>query len=612
MTTINVLYQVAVRRFERGAYIEAERVLGQIVQQMPEFVDAVLLMARTALEQRQYQRAMELLVPLTNKVSDHSLVLETLGRAYTGLNRGGDAVVCLERALHLSPTTARLHRYLSDAFFSLRNFEKAAEHASRAIQADPTDEKAHASMGNVFLETRHFDQASACYARAIELNPDNWQVFANQGMAYMLAGRLSEAKDAMVFANTLEPMNPAVTLPLCGLLIDLGDHDEAQLVLDKLSAMMPGNANVLRYAGINASKQGDLKTAVGAFIKALAVDENNAELRLRLGEALVREGKVENAVSVFEQLIAKHPDFTPAYASKAKAELQKAQLQEGFSTIAKLQPQVKTGLQSPLCDGTALDGKKVLLYSQFGEDELILFARFTEALKAKGATTAVDCSTTMKSVLSAMASVDIAVSAGESVENVACHAPLEYLPALLERTEVEAMSGAPYLHPDSDRVNHWREHFGQGDKRKIGIMWRKESDVRPDIFRSVPLDAFAPLAALYSVELYSLQVACGKEELEACAFKDKISHVDELENADLAERLAAATALDLVISADSLTAQTVAAAGLPVWVLVGASPEWYWGEGESSIWYPAARLFRQSVVGRWDSVIESIVAALKE
>lgn len=66
------------------------------------------------------------------------------------------------------------------------------------------------------------------------------------------------------------------------------------------------------------------------------------------GDALVKEGKIDNAVSVFDRLIAEHPDYLPVYASKAKAELLSNRFQEACRTVAQLQRYVKSGQDIPL------------------------------------------------------------------------------------------------------------------------------------------------------------------------------------------------------------------------------------------------------------------------
>jgi hypothetical protein len=52
--------------------------------------------------------------------------------------------------------------------------------------------------------------------------------------------------------------------------------------------------------------------------------------------------------------------------------------------------------------------------------------------------------------------------------------------------------------------------------------------------------------------------------------------------------------------------------GRPVWLLVPFAPDWRWTlDGETTPWYPSARLFRQTTLGDWRPVIERVAAALQ-
>jgi len=80
---------------------------------------------------------------------------------------------------------------------------------------------------------------------------------------------------------------------------------------------------------------------------------------------------------------------------------------------------------------------------------------------------------------------------------------------------------------------------------------------------------------------------------------------------DFADTAAVLALVDLVITVDTSVAHLAGAMGRPVYVLVPFSPDWRWTlAGESSRWYPTARLFRQPSVGDWDSVIERLCGEL--
>jgi ADP-heptose:LPS heptosyltransferase len=84
-----------------------------------------------------------------------------------------------------------------------------------------------------------------------------------------------------------------------------------------------------------------------------------------------------------------------------------------------------------------------------------------------------------------------------------------------------------------------------------------------------------------------------------------------LELGDFGDTAAIISMLDLVISVDTSVAHLVGAMGKPLWLLLAHAPDFRWMLGRTdSPWYPTARLFRQSKIGDWESVLVNVKAAL--
>ncbi len=70
-------------------------------------------------------------------------------------------------------------------------------------------------------------------------------------------------------------------------------------------------------------------------------------------------------------------------------------------------------------------------------------------------------------------------------------------------------------------------------------------------------------------------------------------------------------AVDLVVTCDTVVAHVAGALGRPAWVALRQVPDWRWGEGDTTPWYPTLRLFRQPARGDWQGVFAAMQAALR-
>jgi len=149
---------------------------------------------------------------------------------------------------------------------------------------------------------------------------------------------------------------------------------------------------------------------------------------------------------------------------------------------------------------------------------------------------------------------------------------------------------------------------------KVGIAWQGSPKYRNDHERSVPLAHFAALARVPGVQLISLQIGPGIEQLACLAglfpVTDLGSHLDETAGPFM-DTAAVMKNLDLVVTSDTVIPHLAGALAVPVWVALPLAPDWRWLlEREDSPWYPSMRLFRQAERGNWTEVFERIAGEL--
>jgi hypothetical protein len=269
----------------------------------------------------------------------------------------------------------------------------------------------------------------------------------------------------------------------------------------------------------------------------------------------------------------------------------------------------------PSWDGSALDGKTILVQAEQGAGDTFQFVRYAGIVKAKGGRVVLQCQPALAPLLASCPAVKQVVARGVPLPGCDLTAPLLSLPWLCRTTLETIPSEVPYLAMDPARVDSWRARLAAYPGVKVGICWQGNPKFKRDRLRSVPLASFAPLAAVAGVCLVVLQRGTGLEQI--AQQKGNVNIVDlPGRSEDLAESwldtAALIQALDLVISVDTAVVHLAGALGAPVWVALPSMPDWRWLlDRDDSPWYPTVRLFRQRKPGDWPEVFQRIAAALQ-
>jgi hypothetical protein len=265
-------------------------------------------------------------------------------------------------------------------------------------------------------------------------------------------------------------------------------------------------------------------------------------------------------------------------------------------------------LPEPEWDGGPLAGKRLLVLTEQGLGDTIMFARYAALLAARGAEVVIACDRRLVQLLQTAPGVAQAVPKSRDLPEFDLWVDQMSLPLLCGTTLQTIPSPDPYLQADPGRAAAWSARLPRiGDARRIGVVWAGNPLHSNDANRSCPVDAFAPLAALAGVEAVSLQVGPRAPEAAALGLQDLSPLLT-----DYAETAALLANLDLVVTVDTSVAHLAAAMGRPTWIMIPHCPEWRWLRDRSdSPWYRCVRLFRQPRPGAWDGVVDAVLEALR-
>ena len=491
-------------------------------------------------------------------------------------------------ALTINPNVAQAQRDRGIALGNLGRFAEALASLDRAIALKADNAGAHNKRGAVLRELKRPQEALAAYDRAIALQPRFAEAFYNRGVALQDLGRAAEAAEAYGRAVALTPDFADAHNNLGNALKDLDRLDDALAAYERACAARPDFAEAHYNRGVlllDLKRPGE---SLAAYDRAIALKSDYAEAHFSRGLCKLAMGRVPEAWDEFEWRfrVANYPGLPPL-----------------------------AGVASWM--GEDLRGRSLLIRSEQGIGDIVHFARYVPELARLGAAVSFEAPGKLLRLLSGLPGGVRLVPDVPPDERFDFQCALMSLPRRLKADFVSIPVPIPYLSAEPERVAAWKDRIGsQGFK--IGIAWQgaRWHGGAAIAGRSIPLEAFAPLAAMPSVRLISLQKNEGVEQLASLPTGMTVETLGEDFDSGpdaFADTVAVMEHLDLVVSCDTSIAHVAGARGRPTWLALKHVPEWRWGlEGDRTPWYPTLRLFRQKSRGDWNGVFAEMASALRE
>jgi len=327
-------------------------------------------------------------------------------------------------------------------------------------------------------------------------------------------------------------------------------------------------------------------------------------------------GRIDEAIAACRQAIALNPDYAEFHFNLALSLLTSGDFQQGWEEYewrwkCKEFPSPARDFAQPQWDGCPLEGRTLLLHTEQGHGDALQFIRYFPLVEQRGGKILIECYAELQRLFRTTAGRCQVVVRGQPLPAFDLHSPLLSLPRVFGTNLANIPNTVPYLRADPEDAGRWQRRLADDSALvKVGLAWAGRPTHTNDRNRSIKLARLAPLGQLPGVRFFSLQK--GEVAAEAKTPPPGMELVDWTEELkDFAETAALIANLDLVVAVDTAVVHLAGAMGKPVWVLLPFGSDWRWLlERQDSPWYPSMRLFRQSRIGDWDSVIARVVEAL--
>jgi len=520
---------------------------------------------------------------------------------------------------------ARVLKALPDHFDALNllgtvkaqqgRFGEAQRLFAAAAKINPRSAQAWSNLGQALYALKQPAQALESLAKAVALAPDDPAILGQHANVLLALGRPSEALAEFRKALTRAPQHIEARMGSGAAQAALGYHEQALTEFDAALKAAPGHPGVQYNRGVALLNLRRYPEAIAAYDAALAAVPGHANAWLNRGRALAQLNRHDEAIESYDRALAIHKDQADARFNKALSLLARGNYALGFAEYeyrwrrTGMPPQPGRG--RPLWRGEyLLAHKTILLHAEQGLGDTIQFARYAPLVAAAGATVVLEVQPELKSLLARLGGATTVMARGEPLPPFDVHAPLGSLPLALKTEPSTVPPQIPYLSVDEAQVAKWSNRLGTLPQPRIAIVWLGNPTHDNDRNRSIELARLAPLFDV-PASFVSVQRDVRGEDAEMLATEKRITHIGG-DLTDFTDTAAVLALCDLVIGVDTSVVHLAGAMGRPVWVLVPFAPDWRWGlKGETTLWYPTARLFRQTAFDDWDSVIASVAHELR-
>lgn len=539
------------------------------------------------------------------------------GTALARMGRLEEAAASHDRALAIDPALDEARANRAALLARLGRPGDALADCELLLERHPHDPRHHLGRAGALMALARPAEALASAQAALERVPKHADAHLLKGQALLALGDLAGGRDAIVQASLLAPGEPAISIALMGCERALGNLEAARALGEGVAARGHASAGLWRELVEVRRALGDGEGALDAANLALAVDPRAPAVLAAKARLLNDAGRPEEARRLADAALALDPDLPMARWLRSVDDLAEGRWQpgwEGYESRAALQPPPYRPLPFARWDGGAAPRELVVL-GEGGIGDMIQFGRLVRLLADRGVATRLLVPPRHVPLLSRLdARVPVAGDlAGLDLDAAGlCWTPLASLPRLLS-PDPALWPRPPYLTADPARVARWAGMFA--DRFTVGICWRADADGEADPGRSIPLDLFAPLAALDGVELVSLQGESGDAELDASLFGGRIARLGPGWDGEgtFVDTAALLQHIDLVVTCDASLAHLAGARGREALVALKAGADWRWGRAaEESVFYPSLRLVRQETPGDFAAVVMHIARRVAE
>jgi Flp pilus assembly protein TadD len=264
------------------------------------------------------------------------------------------AVEQYKLALDADPNSKLLQDGLANLYFKIGRIREAVTAAQEQVSKNPNDVEAHSLLGQVYLRSlgdmqsqqsgQMLQLAIAEYEKLVQLKPNDVETHLLLGQLYGLNHDSAKAEAQFKDAQKIDANSEEVALNMARLYSEEGESKRAADVLSAIPAD-DRTARVEFALGASYEQSHQLKDAIAAYYRALALDPDNLDTDRGLANALLTDGQLDDALKILTGIVTVEPQDAQSQIHISEIERRKGHYDQALATLEKAKPLAPDSLE---------------------------------------------------------------------------------------------------------------------------------------------------------------------------------------------------------------------------------------------------------------------------
>lgn len=588
-------------------------------------------LAKSYFLNKQYDKSVELYFKAL-EVEENDDIYYSLGLAYKALKQPELAIKNYLKAINLNPDNYNAYYNIALLYKEMNNSEIAIDFCLKGKQINSSDVDLYTLLSSLYENVGDYKNAIKSLEQALYLKNNNPHFYYNLGVLYSKINQVDNSlknylkvleslpndietlvavaniyrdidKDiALSYATKAFEINKTeanVVLVLSQIYRDLYENEKSVEILEEFLKTNDKNSEIYYQLALNNMDLGQYTNALQNYEKALSFNSSNLSYLKGKAIALKYLGEEKLSFELLNEIYEKDKNSNSTAVSLGMCLLKNKDFEKGMELYSKRSTDTKFVklFSSKIWDKTIdINNKKVLIYSDCGLGDSIMFARYLPLLKEKVSALTVQTDFEILSLLKENFKDINFISKTDERPDYDVVMPIMDISYSLNSNFDSIPFTNHYLTADEKKISEFKklDIFNNSDF-KIGVCYQGNKRVLKN--RSIDIERLSELFNLSGAKFYSFQLNIKDDRLE-----DLSTYIK-----DYSDTSALLSCMDLLITIDSSIVHVAGALGIKTYLMLPKTSEWRWfDDSQNSSWYDSVRIFKQNISNDWTNVIFDI------